>query len=70
LKMGAKYEQPFLYDPVRDDSNRPYTNFDPRAVSHASLTPNPPRPKQERPLVAFNQHPEYIHQSRSLPKSS
>lgn len=57
--MGA--EQPYLYNPVvREDVNRPYTNFDPKAVSRASFAPNPPRPKKDGPLVSFNQHPEYI----------
>jgi hypothetical protein len=55
--MGA--EQPYLYDPViREDINRPYTNFDPKAVSRASFAPNPPKQKKDGPLVSFNQHPE------------
>ena len=56
--MGA--EAPFLYDAVKSDSSRPYSAFDPKAVSRASLTPKPPRPKSEGPLISFNQHPEYV----------
>ena len=56
--MGV--QQPFLYDAVKTDSRSPYSDFDPKAVSRASLTPKAPRPKQDGPLVSFNQHPEYV----------
>lgn len=55
--MGV--QPPFLYDAVKSESSRtPYNNFDPKAVSRASLTPKPPRPKQDGPLISFNQHPD------------
>lgn len=44
-------EPPFLYDAVNNNINFPYKEFDPRAVSRASLTPKPPRPKYEGPLI-------------------
>jgi hypothetical protein len=54
------FDQPFLYDAVKHDNSLPYNSFDPKAVSRASLTPKPPRPKHEGPLISFNQHPEYV----------
>ncbi|RDL35740.1 Uncharacterized protein BP5553_06352 [Venustampulla echinocandica] len=48
--MGAR--PPFLYDPIREKA------FDPKAVTRASRTPKAPRPKQDGPLVSFNQHPD------------
>ncbi|KAL3418355.1 hypothetical protein PVAG01_10071 [Phlyctema vagabunda] len=54
--MGV--EPPFLYDPTPRDTRRPYSTFDPKAVSRASLSPRAPRPKQEGPLISFNQHPD------------
>jgi hypothetical protein len=56
--MGV--EPPFLYDAVKADSRNPHTEFDPKAVSRASFTPKAPRPKQDGPLISFNQHPEYV----------
>lgn len=53
-------QPPFLYDPVKQDVSRPYNDFDPKAVTRASRTPKPPKPKQEGPLISFNQHPEYV----------
>jgi hypothetical protein len=51
--------QPFMYDPVpKETSQHPYHSFNPKAVSRASLTPEPTKPKQDGPLVSFNQHPE------------
>ncbi|KAH8804772.1 hypothetical protein F5884DRAFT_425173 [Xylogone sp. PMI_703] len=55
--MG-KIEPPFLYDPVKVDPSRPQKEFDPKAVTRASFEPKQPRPKQEGPLVTFNQHPD------------
>jgi hypothetical protein len=59
--MGV--QPPFLYDAVK------HKDFDPRAASRASMQSSraPPRPKQEGPLVSFNQHPEYVaYQSQLL----
>jgi hypothetical protein len=69
-KMGV--QPPFLYDPVKQDSSRPYRDFDPRAVTRASLTPKAPKPKHEGPLISFNQHPEYDLRGKlgALAKSS
>ncbi|KAI9793798.1 MAG: hypothetical protein M1833_000521 [Piccolia ochrophora] len=53
--MGA--EAPFLYDPPTRYSD-PYTSFNPKAVSQASLRPPKPKPKQEGPLINFNRHPD------------
>lgn len=53
IKMGI--QQPFLYDAVKSDSQ---SAFDPKAVTRASMTSRPPRPKQTGPLILFNQHPE------------
>ncbi|KAI9736061.1 MAG: hypothetical protein M1818_006237 [Claussenomyces sp. TS43310] len=51
--------QPFMYDAVpRDSPRHPYSSFDPRAASRASLAPTPSRPKSEGPLLSFNQHPD------------
>lgn len=48
-----------MYDAVpKQTTQHPYNDFDPKAVSRASLTPKAPRPKQDGPLVSFNQHPE------------
>ncbi|KAK0129158.1 hypothetical protein ONS95_001094 [Cadophora gregata] len=50
---------PFLYDPIKTEGpGSPYREFDPKAVTRASYTPKPPRPKHEGPLVNFNQHPD------------
>ncbi|KAG4435685.1 hypothetical protein IFR05_008820 [Cadophora sp. M221] len=55
--MGV--EPPFLYDPIKTEGpNSPYREFDPKAITRASYTPKPPRPKHEGPLVNFNQHPD------------
>lgn len=51
-------QPPFLYDPVKQDPSRPFNDFDPKAVTRASRTPKPPKPKHEGPLISFNQHPE------------
>lgn len=52
-------QQPFLYDQEKyDDARFPPTTFDPKAVTRASWEVKPPRPKQEGPLVNFNQHPD------------
>jgi len=60
--MGAG--QPFMYDAVpKDRSTHSYSSFDPRAVSRASLTPKPEKPKQDGPLISFNQHPESVNKS-------
>lgn len=51
-----------MYDAVpKETSQRPYSSFDPKAVSRASLAPKAPRPKQEGPLISFNQHPEFVN---------
>ncbi|KAH7384886.1 hypothetical protein BKA64DRAFT_748368 [Cadophora sp. MPI-SDFR-AT-0126] len=56
--MGG-VQPPFLYDPIKTEGPRsPYREFDPKAVTRASYTPKPPRPKHEGPLVNFNQHPD------------
>lgn len=44
-------EPPFLYDAISKNINFPYKEFDPNAVSRASLTPKPPRPKYAGPLI-------------------
>lgn len=50
---------PYLYAaPARYSSNDPYGGFDPKAVSRASLTPSPQKPKQTGPLLDFNKHPD------------
>ncbi|TVY62858.1 hypothetical protein LSUE1_G006419, partial [Lachnellula suecica] len=54
---------PFLYNPVnsegaRHESRSPYREFDPKAVSRASFQSRAPRPKQDGPLINFNQHPD------------
>lgn len=56
--MGV--EQPYLYDaPARYSALDPYNGFDPKPVSRASLLPPPPpKPKQDRPLLDFNRHPD------------
>ncbi|RDW92026.1 hypothetical protein BP5796_01420 [Coleophoma crateriformis] len=56
--MGV--QPPFLYDAVpRESSKYPQSNFDPKAVSRASMSPpRTPRPKSEGPLISFNQHPD------------
>ncbi|KAI6589227.1 hypothetical protein MCOR06_005545 [Pyricularia oryzae] len=52
-------QRPFLYDQEKyDDARFPPTTFDPKAVTRASWEVKPPRPKQEGPLVKFNQHPD------------
>ncbi|KAG9249328.1 hypothetical protein BJ878DRAFT_579589 [Calycina marina] len=53
-------EPPFLYNPVKtgEGPRNPYHSFDPKAVSRTSLQPKAPRPKQNGPLVSFNQHPD------------
>lgn len=56
--MGV--QQPYLYSAQRNESRFPETVFDPKAVTRASWEPKPRRPKQEGPLVNFNQHPEYV----------
>ncbi|KAH8656184.1 hypothetical protein BGZ60DRAFT_532498 [Tricladium varicosporioides] len=55
--MGV--QPPFIYDPIKTEGPRsPYREFDPKAVTRASQQPKPRRPKQEGPLVSFNQHPD------------
>ncbi len=53
--MGAN--QPFLYDPPSRNSYVEH-DFNPKAVSQASLQRPRPMPKQEGPLVEFNKHPD------------
>lgn len=56
--MGV--EPPFLYDAVKKDTTRySYKEFDPKAVSRASMQSQPQNPKKDGPLVSFNKHPEY-----------
>jgi hypothetical protein len=51
--MG-RTEQPFLYDAPKYD-----TKFNPKSVTEASLRPTSvSKPKQEGPLLNFNQHPD------------
>jgi hypothetical protein len=45
--------QPYMYDRPRSD-----TTFNPRAASEASKRAAKPKPKQEGPLISFNQHPD------------
>ncbi|KAI9816180.1 MAG: hypothetical protein M1827_001781 [Pycnora praestabilis] len=57
--MGV--EPPFIYDrPSQPSFSSPYGNFNPKAVSQASLAPSRPRStqKQDGPLVSFNKHPD------------
>ncbi|CAL3965437.1 unnamed protein product [Diplocarpon coronariae] len=55
--MGVR--PPYLYDAIKTEGPRsPYHEFDPKAVTRASNTPKPRRPKHEGPLVSFNQHPD------------
>jgi hypothetical protein len=56
-KMGS-YQQPFLYDAVGQDARSPTKPFDPKAVTRASYTPKPERPKSDGPLISVNRHPE------------
>jgi hypothetical protein len=56
--MGV--EPPFMYRPVKSDKSTLSSHFDPKAVSRASFDPSPSRPKQQGPLISFNQHPEYV----------
>lgn len=57
--MGV--QPPFLYDAVKPENSRsPYSKYDPKAVSRASLTPRPQKPKQDGPLISFNKHPEHV----------
>lgn len=44
-------EPPFLYGAVNRNINFPYKEFDPKAVSRASLTPKPRRTKHDGPLI-------------------
>jgi hypothetical protein len=60
--MGV--QQPFMYQPVEDQNERlPYKEFDPKAVTRASMQPRPQKKKkkQEGPLLSFNRHPEYVY---------
>ncbi|KFY28952.1 hypothetical protein V493_02652 [Pseudogymnoascus sp. VKM F-4281 (FW-2241)] len=55
--MGV--EPPFLYDAVKKDTTRySYKEFDPKAVSRASMQSQPQKPKKDGPLVSFNKHPD------------
>ncbi|ORY63105.1 uncharacterized protein BCR38DRAFT_320073, partial [Pseudomassariella vexata] len=50
---------PYLYDADGRDNRSPTKEFDPKAVTRASWESKPkPKPKQDRPLVAFNRHPD------------
>ncbi|KAH8597239.1 hypothetical protein B0O99DRAFT_651083 [Bisporella sp. PMI_857] len=52
-------QPPFLYNAIKTEGpGSPYSNFDPKAFSRASIVPKEPRPKQNGPLVSFNQHPD------------
>ena len=71
--MGV--EPPFIYDSVKKDTTRhSYKDFDPKAVSRASMQSQPQKPKKDGPLVSFNKHPEYalssapgaLHEADSL----
>ncbi|KFY03469.1 hypothetical protein O988_01447 [Pseudogymnoascus sp. VKM F-3808] len=55
--MGV--EPPFIYDSVKKDTTRhSYKDFDPKAVSRASMQSQPQKPKKDGPLVSFNKHPD------------
>ncbi|KIW77363.1 hypothetical protein Z517_09809 [Fonsecaea pedrosoi CBS 271.37] len=56
--MGV--EPPFIYDrPSTYTFGSPTDRaFNPKAATHASWTPRPPKPKQDGPLVDFNKHPD------------
>ncbi|KIX97273.1 uncharacterized protein Z520_06725 [Fonsecaea multimorphosa CBS 102226] len=56
--MGV--EPPFIYDrPSTYTFGSPTDRaFNPKAATHASWTPKPPKPKQDGPLVDFNKHPD------------
>ncbi|RMJ23577.1 hypothetical protein PHISP_05560 [Aspergillus sp. HF37] len=53
--MGSS-SRPFLYGPsFHGPTERP---FNPKAVTHASWAPKPPKPQSQTPLVSFNRHPD------------
>ncbi|KAI1386273.1 uncharacterized protein F4822DRAFT_409509 [Hypoxylon trugodes] len=54
--MGA--HQPYMYDSDRRDSTLPEKPFDPKAITRASWEPQPKKPKQKGPFLAFNRHPD------------
>ena len=56
--MGV--EPPFIYDkPATYTFGAPTDRgYNPKAVTHASWSPKPQRPKQDGPLVDFNKHPD------------
>ncbi|KAG0649398.1 hypothetical protein D0Z07_4098 [Hyphodiscus hymeniophilus] len=51
-------QPPFLYDPVKQDTSRPFNDFDPKSVTRAAQAPKWRKPKPDGPLVSFNQHPD------------
>jgi hypothetical protein len=57
--MGNGSRQPYIYNPpARYEPWDPYGGFNPKAVSQASVTPIPQRPKHEGPLLNFDRHPD------------
>lgn len=62
--MGGPVK-PYIYSNARQTYQDPFSNgFDPKAVTRASWTPAPPRPKkQEGPLIDFNRHPDSWRQA-------
>jgi hypothetical protein len=68
--MGG--EQPFLYEAAkRNDGRFPSEDFDPKAVTRASLMAastkkQKQKQKQEGPFLSFNRHPEYVSSRRLL----
>ncbi|KAL9057538.1 MAG: hypothetical protein Q9162_002270 [Coniocarpon cinnabarinum] len=56
--------QPYLYYNQKDQYSDPFSSgFDPKAVTRASWTPAPPKPKHEGPLINFNRHPDSWQQA-------
>jgi hypothetical protein len=61
--------EPYIYaPPSRYSAWDPYNGFNPKAVSQASLVPQPQRQKPDGPLINFNQHPDR-HLIRPLPQT-
>lgn len=53
---------PFIYDkPSSYTFDGPTSRgFNPKAATHASWTPKPPKVKQDGPLITFNRHPDSV----------
>ena len=55
-------QQPYIYEPQNRRVAYPYSDFNPKAVTHASYQKlqnnSPTKQKQDGPLINFNQHPD------------